>query len=57
VKVIGHPATSVNLPARLRSGFVQRPQKSPAIQVIAEDRLASVTPVHQMTDRSARLDP
>jgi hypothetical protein len=54
MKVIGHEAVGVNLPAGLFAGLSQGLQKAVAVEVIFEEGFAPVAAIHNVVD-SARV--
>src|SRR5579863_8196173 len=56
MKIIVHQAIGMRLPARLATGFSERFQKSPPINVILKNILPPVTPVHHMINRARVFD-
>ncbi len=55
MKMVGHQTIRMHLPAGFLSGLAERLQKPPPIFIVLEDRLAPVSPVHEVIDRSRIL--
>ena len=56
VKMIGHQAPGMNLPAGFGTGFAEGLQEEFAVFVAEEDGLAAVTAVDDVINRSGELD-
>jgi hypothetical protein len=56
MKVIGHQAKGVNLPAGLFAGLAQRFQEPAPVLVILKDGLAPVAPIHDVVNRPRILN-
>ena len=56
MKLIAHETPGMELPAGFLACLAERVEEAAAVEVIAEDGFAAVTPVHQMIDGSGKLD-
>jgi hypothetical protein len=52
MKVITHQTISMNLPVGFVARFAESFQKTPAILIVLENRLAPISPVYHMIDCS-----
>jgi len=50
MKMISHQAPGMNLPAGFGAGFAQRGEELLPVVIVAEDRLAMITPIHHVID-------
>ena len=56
MKMIGHEAPGMDLPAGFGAGFAEGLEEDFAIFFAEEDRLAAVAAVHDVVNRSRELD-
>jgi len=56
VKMVGHEAIAVNLPARFLATFLQSGQETLTVWVVAEDGLTVIPTVHDVVDSTGVLD-
>ena len=56
MKMIRHETKRVDLPGRLRASIGQRFEKRFAVEVVAENILATVAAAHDVIDRSGELN-
>src|SRR5881396_3603812 len=52
MKMIGHQAIRVHLPAGLKTGLPERTQKPASILFILEDRFTAIPAIHHMINRA-----
>jgi hypothetical protein len=56
MKMVGHEAKAVNLPAGFRRGFLQGREKPMAVVIIAEDQFTVIASIHHVVDCPWILD-
>ena len=56
MKMVGHQAPGLEVPAGLLTGLAQGLQEEFAVLIVLEDRLAPVAPIHDMVDRTRILN-
>ena len=51
MEMVQHQTIRLHLPAGFRTRLAERIQKTPPIFLVLENRLASISPVHEVIDR------